>query len=100
MARHVILGAMVKFDSASSSARPGHDQCGPRRPAITAAEARRLREHELFERLERLLIETRGNIAEIGRRMGRDRSTIRYHLRRFGMLDERTEEEDDREGGA
>ena len=53
---------------------------------MTAADARQLRDRELFDRLERLLIETRGNIAEMGRRMGKDRSTIRYHLRRFGML--------------
>ena len=55
---------------------------------MTAADARRLAERERFERLERLLIETRGNIAEIARRMGKDRSTIRYHLRRYGMLGE------------
>ena len=86
---------MADFESASPPGRSGHARGGPRRPAITAAEARRLREHELFDRLERLLIETRGNIAEIGRRMGRDRSTIRYHLQRFGMLDERPEEDRD-----
>jgi len=66
---------------------------------MTAAEARHLRERELFDRLERLLIETRGNIAEMGRRMGKDRSTIRYHLRRFGMLGDGREDHDaDRAG--
>lgn len=58
-----------------------------RRPLMTAREARGLRERELFEELERLVVETRGNIAEIARRVGRDRSTVRYHLKRFGMLD-------------
>jgi len=53
---------------------------------MTAEQARRLGEAELFERLERLVIETRGNISEVARRMEKDRSTIRYHLRRFGML--------------
>ena len=62
------------------------DRRAGRRPRMTAAEARRLDEAELFERLERLVIETRGNISEVARRMEKDRSTIRYHLRRFGML--------------
>jgi DNA-binding NtrC family response regulator len=58
-----------------------------RPPALTAASARTLRERELFDLLEGLLLETRGNIAEMARRIGRDRSTVRYHLRRFGMLE-------------
>lgn len=57
-----------------------------REPIMTADEARRLGEQELFDLLERLVIETRGNLAEVARRIGRDRSTVRYHLRRFGML--------------
>jgi transposase-like protein len=32
-------------------------------------------------------VECSGNISEIARRMGRDRSTVRYHLRRFGLLE-------------
>lgn len=60
---------------------------GVRAPAMTADQARLLGQQELFERLEHLVIETRGNIAEIARRLGKDRSTVRYHLRRFGMLE-------------
>jgi DNA-binding NtrC family response regulator len=53
---------------------------------MTAAEARSLAQQELREELQKQLIDCRGNIAEIARRMGRDRSTIRYHLQRMGML--------------
>ena len=58
----------------------------PRRPVVTADEARDDGRRELFEQLEALLVETRGNIAEVARRLGKDRSTVRYHLARFGML--------------
>jgi transcriptional regulator with GAF, ATPase, and Fis domain len=60
-----------------------------RRPAMTANQARSLGQQELFDRLEALLVETRGNIAEVARRLGKDRSTVRYHLQRFGMLGDR-----------
>ncbi len=73
---------------AGRKSEAGPSPSAPRKPALTAAEARGLRDQELFERLEALLIETRGNIAEMARRLGRDRSTVRYHLRRFGMLDD------------
>lgn len=53
---------------------------------MTAAEARSLAEHELRGELQEQLFDCRGNIAEMARRMGKDRSTIRYHLRRLGML--------------
>jgi DNA-binding NtrC family response regulator len=53
---------------------------------ITATRVRRLAQDELRASLRMNLIECRGNIAEMARRMGRDRSTIRYHLRRMGML--------------
>lgn len=57
-----------------------------RTPRMTATQARVMRDRELFDLLERLLFETRGNIAEMARRLGKDRSTVRYHLKRFGML--------------
>ena len=60
----------------------------PNKQLITATEAREIGRRELCLQLESLLVETRGNIAEIGRRIGKDRSTVRYHLRRFGMLGE------------
>ena len=60
----------------------------PIKRLMTAAEAREIGRRELCLQLESLLVETRGNIAEIGRRIGKDRSTVRYHLRRFGMLGE------------
>jgi DNA-binding NtrC family response regulator len=53
---------------------------------VTAVEVRRAALRERRDDLQRLLIECRGNIAEMARRMGRDRSTIRYHLRRMGLL--------------
>jgi DNA-binding NtrC family response regulator len=56
--------------------------------SITAAEARSHAKRELRRELQGLLVECRGNIAEMARRMGKDRSTIRYHLRRLGMLNE------------
>lgn len=56
------------------------------RPRLTADRVRDVARSALRAELERLLVECRGNLAEVGRRMGKDRSTIRYHLRRFGML--------------
>lgn len=56
-------------------------------PELTAEQARALGQRELQNRLKRLVVECRGNIAEIARRMNRDRSTIRYHLRRMGLLE-------------
>jgi len=58
---------------------------------VTAAEVRRIARSELEAELARQLVDCRGNLAEVARRMGKDRSTIRYHLRRFGMLTERPE---------
>lgn len=55
--------------------------------SLTAGQARALGRAELKRRLEQLVVECRGNIAEMARRMGRDRSTVRYHLRRLGLLD-------------
>jgi len=55
--------------------------------SITATDVRWQAKQELRGELQRLLVECRGNIAEMARRMGKDRSTIRYHLRRLGMLD-------------
>lgn len=52
----------------------------------TAEEARARVQRELQTELQRLVVECRGNIAEMARRMGRDRSTVRYHLRRLGLL--------------
>ena len=60
----------------------------PRFAVMTARRARSLAREELRSELERLLVECRGNIAEMARRMGRDRSTIRYHLHQLGMLGE------------
>jgi DNA-binding response OmpR family regulator len=57
-------------------------------PRLTAAHVRRVARSELQAELARLLVECRGNLAEMARRMGKDRSTVRYHLRRFGMLAE------------
>jgi CheY-like chemotaxis protein len=53
----------------------------------TVAEARSLAQQKFREELQRQLLACDGNVAEMGRRMGKDRSTIRYHLRRQGMLE-------------
>jgi len=58
----------------------------PRRVPCTAEEARARVQRELQHELQRLVVECRGNIAEMARRLGRDRSTVRYHLRRLGLL--------------
>jgi DNA-binding NtrC family response regulator len=71
----------------SASSGRVFERRGKRDRAMTAHEARALARLELREALQRHLIECRGNIAEIARRMGKDRSTIRYHLRRHGMLE-------------
>lgn len=57
-----------------------------RRHRLTADRVRMAARSALRTELERQLVACRGNLAEIARRMGKDRSTIRYHLRRFGML--------------
>ncbi len=65
------------------------DGSEPRRvpgKGLTAEEARALGQRELRSRLQRLVVECRGNTAEIARRMNRDRSTVRYHLRRMDLL--------------
>ena len=59
---------------------------------MTAAEARSLAQYELREELQKQLFDCRGNIAEMARRMGKDRSTIRYHLQRLGMLEPKESE--------
>ncbi len=56
--------------------------------SVTARGVRLRAKRALRRQLQDLLVECRGNIAEMARRMGKDRSTIRYHLRRLGMLDE------------
>ena len=59
---------------------------GARAPSVTVARARERARESLRLELERQLRACQGNLAEVARRMGKDRSTIRYHLRRFGML--------------
>jgi len=51
--------------------------------------ARRRRQHELRDELERLLVECQGNIARMADRLGRDRATVVYHLRKFGLFERR-----------
>lgn len=54
--------------------------------SVTATQARAFAQEELRRALQRQLVACRGNVAEMARRMGKDRSTVRYHLHRFGML--------------
>lgn len=57
---------------------------------MTVAEARSLAQQKFREELQRQVFACDGNVAEMGRRMGKDRSTIRYHLRRLDMLELKT----------
>ena len=53
------------------------------------AAARMRRQRELRDHLERLLAECQGNIARMANRLGRDRATVVYHLRKFGLFERR-----------
>jgi DNA-binding NtrC family response regulator len=53
------------------------------------AAARVRRQRELRDQLERLLVECQGNIARMADRLGRDRATVVYHLRKFGLFERR-----------
>lgn len=53
------------------------------------ASARSRRQRELRAQLERLLVECQGNIARMADRLGRDRATVVYHLRKFGLFERR-----------
>lgn len=53
------------------------------------AAARMRRKRELRDQLERLLVECQGNIARMADRLGRDRATVVYHLRKFGLFERR-----------
>jgi DNA-binding NtrC family response regulator len=48
--------------------------------------ARERRNRELARHLEQLVVECNGNVAHIARRLGRDRSTVIYHLKKFGLF--------------
>ena len=54
-------------------------------PGISPARARR--REEFRAHLESLVRECNGNISQIAERLHRDRSTVTYHLRRFGLFD-------------
>ena len=56
------------------------------------AAARERRRRELRDHLERLLVECQGNIARMADRLGRDRATVVYHLRKFGLFERRERE--------
>jgi DNA-binding NtrC family response regulator len=53
---------------------------------VSPEDARNRHKLQFRNRLEELVNECDGNIAEIARRLDRDRSTVRYHLRRFGLI--------------
>ena len=65
--------------------RAASDQAGVR----DVGAARRRRQDELRDHLERLLVECQGNIARMADRLGRDRATVVYHLRKFGLFERR-----------
>jgi DNA-binding NtrC family response regulator len=57
------------------------------RGAPDVASVRARREEDLHAHLEHLLQECRGNIAKIAERLQKDRSTVTYHLKRFGLFE-------------
>jgi two-component system response regulator RegA len=78
----------VAAELLSARARSDVDEQGVR--DVAAARSRRKR--ELRDQLERLLIECQGNIARMAERLGRDRATVAYHLRKFGLFERRERE--------
>ena len=52
---------------------------------LSAQAARERKGEDLRRWLEALVAECGGNVSEISRRWGKDRSTVRYHLRRLGL---------------
>ena len=53
------------------------------------ASARARRRVELREHLERLLVECNGNIYLMAQHVDRDRATVVYHLKKFGLFESR-----------
>lgn len=53
----------------------------------SAEEARSRADARFREQLQGLLAECDGNLSEMSRGTGRDRKTLRYHLRRFGLIE-------------
>jgi len=53
----------------------------------SAADARARADARFRRQLQRLLTECDGNLSEMARRAGRDRKTLRHHLRRFGLIE-------------
>lgn len=53
--------------------------------------ARRRRRRELRDHLEHLLVECGGNIARMAERLGKDRATVVYHLKKFGLFEGRAQ---------
>jgi DNA-binding NtrC family response regulator len=78
----------VAAELLSARARSDVDEQGVR----DVATARSRRKRELRDQLERLLIECQGNIARMAERLGRDRATVAYHLRKFGLFERRERE--------
>jgi DNA-binding NtrC family response regulator len=74
--------ADVARDLVLESRRP-RTEIGPVRDLDSARERR---SRELAQHLEQLLIECNGNVAQIARRLGRDRSTVIYHLKKLGLF--------------
>lgn len=90
--RAILLGAhrFLRFDEdidhlgdIARSLVDGSDQVDAR--PLSAQAARERRGEDLRRWLEALVAECGGNVSEIARRSGKDRSTVRYHLRRLGL---------------
>lgn len=91
VARELMKDSVAKENGITRAQRIPANRVGGSKPArvamMTAAEARSLAQQEFCEELQKQLSDCQGNISEMARRMGKDRSTIRYHLRRLGMLE-------------
>jgi DNA-binding NtrC family response regulator len=63
------------------------DERDPCERSVRDVEAARMRRRdELRMHLEHLLVECQGNIARMAERLGRDRATVVYHLKKFGLF--------------
>lgn len=67
--------------------RPESEQ--EERPVRDVHSARSRRRDELRAHLEQLLVECQGNVARMAERLGKDRATVVYHLKKFDLFEKR-----------
>lgn len=79
------LGAAAR-DLVEAQEAAGESESTEVQSVSTARERRR---EEFRHQLERLLVECNGNIARIAEHLDRDRATVVYHLKKFGLFEGR-----------